>query len=608
VSLPDPYHSFTHIYHTQTWSSTANNCKAARRSTRNQIDLPSSIPNSSAVGDDDSDFLQLSMSKTRTVKAKNASTRDSLSSVSTVDNNESSSYSTPATSAFATPAPQVSANKSAKSRRGRRSAAMTIEDDIAPVVSLAERSAFLRNSQYSLNRPTSLKRKIADSEDDEDDELDADEDNSRDAQLARALQAEEDKLANTMHDNLPLRQTPRKVRKLASKSRFFADSDDEMADYSPSKLKVELASSASNAVAFSSKKVTRKSQVPDSDDTDDFIEIEDSDEEDLVKTEDEDLTITSSRKVSSLSKAVKADKFSPRRKAMPPPQAPKNRKGSTLKRENTIASAASSALTSLPTDSEFDDGDGEILSDATDFSDSSESEADGLDAVAGNSANPRSWRRQASRRAGRSNLSREERDRQKLIKHHPEILTMWKDVEDLPTVKGATIEQPTNISRQLKPFQLEGVGWMKAMEQTEWGGGLLGDEMGMGKTIQAVSLIMSDFPARQPSLVLIPPVALMQWQQEIADYTDGTLKTLVYHGTNKLVKKATVKELMKYDVILMSYNSLESMYRKQEKGFRRGDEVHKEKSLIHQIRFHRVILDEAHSIKVRLLNLHVDPC
>jgi DNA repair protein RAD16 len=549
------------------------------------------------------------VSKTRTVKAKNASTRDSLSSVSTVDNNESSSYSTPATSAFATPAPRVSANKSTNPRRGRRSAAMTIEDDIAPVVSLAERSAFLRNSQYSLNRPTNLKRKIADSEDDEDDELDADEDNSRDAQLARALQAEEDELANTMHDTLPLRQTPRKVRKLTSKSRFFADSDDEMADYSPSKLKVELASSRSNAVAFSSKKkVTRKSQVPDSDDTDDFIEIEDSDEEDLVKTEDEDLTITSSRKVSSLSKAVKADKFSPRRKAMPPPQAPKNRKGSTLKRENTIASAASSALTSLPTDSEFDDGDGEILSDATDFSDSSESEADGLDAVAGNSANPRSWRRQASRRAGRSNLSREERDRQKLIKHHPEILTMWKDVEDLPTVKGATIEQPTNISRQLKPFQLEGVGWMKAMEQTEWGGGLLGDEMGMGKTIQAVSLIMSDFPARQPSLVLIPPVALMQWQQEIADYTDGTLKTLVYHGTNKLVKKATVKELMKYDVILMSYNSLESMYRKQEKGFRRGDEVHKEKSLIHQIRFHRVILDEAHSIKVRLLNLHVDPC
>ncbi|RYY08725.1 MAG: hypothetical protein EON55_19815, partial [Alphaproteobacteria bacterium] len=41
------------------------------------------------------------------------------------------------------------------------------------------------------------------------------------------------------------------------------------------------------------------------------------------------------------------------------------------------------------------------------------------------------------------------------------------------------------------------------------------DEMGMGKTIQAVSLIMSDHPAKNPTLVVVPPVALMQWQAEI---------------------------------------------------------------------------------------------
>jgi DNA repair protein RAD16 len=175
---------------------------------------------------------------------------------------------------------------------------------------------------------------------------------------------------------------------------------------------------------------------------------------------------------------------------------------------------------------------------------------------------------------------------------------MWQDLENLPKIGSLTIDQPANINRQLKPFQLEGVAWMKAMEQTEWGGGLLGDEMGMGKTIQAVSLIMSDFPAPQPSLVLIPPVALMQWQQEIADYTDGTLKTFVFHGTNAQTKGVTVKELMKYNVILMSYNSLESMYRKQEKGFKRKNGIHKELSVIHQIQFHRVILDEAHNIKV----------
>jgi hypothetical protein len=40
------------------------------------------------------------------------------------------------------------------------------------------------------------------------------------------------------------------------------------------------------------------------------------------------------------------------------------------------------------------------------------------------------------------------------------------------------------------------------------------------------------------------------------------------------------------------------MYRKQEKGFKRKNGIHKELSVIHQIQFHRVILDEAHNIKV----------
>jgi SNF2-related domain len=188
--------------------------------------------------------------------------------------------------------------------------------------------------------------------------------------------------------------------------------------------------------------------------------------------------------------------------------------------------------------------------------------------------------------------------RARLGKHHPELLTMWTDLEKLPAIKTVRAEQPKSISRELKPFQLEGLSWMEAMEKTEWGGGLLGDEMGMGKTIQAVSLIMSDYPAKNPSLVLIPPVALMQWQQEIGDYTDGTLKTFVFHSTNKATKDITAEELKKYDVILMSYNSLESMYRHQEKDLKFKNEVHFQKSVIHQLLFHRVILDEAHNIKV----------
>ncbi|OAA54318.1 DNA excision repair protein [Niveomyces insectorum RCEF 264] len=190
-------------------------------------------------------------------------------------------------------------------------------------------------------------------------------------------------------------------------------------------------------------------------------------------------------------------------------------------------------------------------------------------------------------------------DRDRLEEQHPVLKTMWKNLEDRPVLKAGKADQPKTISRNLKPFQLEGLAWMKAMEKTQWKGGLLGDEMGLGKTIQAVSLIMSDYPAKKPTLVLVPPVALMQWSSEIAAYTDGCLKTFFFHGTNAKTKGMTVKDVKKYDVILMSYNSLESMYRKQEKGFARKEGVYKEKSIIHHTNFHRVILDEAHCIKTR---------
>ena len=121
----------------------------------------------------------------------------------------------------------------------------------------------------------------------------------------------------------------------------------------------------------------------------------------------------------------------------------------------------------------------------------------------------------------------------------------------------------------------------------------------LGKTIQAVSLIMSDYPANDPTLVIVPPVALMQWSTEIAEYTDGKLKVLIHHNTDPKVKKLTVKDLRKYDVIMISYSGLESIYRKESKGWKRDDGLVKENSRIHTIHYHRLILDEAHSIKTR---------
>jgi DNA repair protein RAD16 len=477
-----------------------------------------------------------------------------------------------------------------------------------PSVNVVARAAALRNSQYSLN-PNKRKR-IADSEDEED----ADEDNTPDAQFARALQEQEDAKANDMSamdiDGSAPRRTSRKVQKILPKidygSELSDDEDDIVTFNSPGlarRPKVELSAEGANGVKFT---VSKKAKIiQDTDESDDFVEIDDSEDYDAPIA----MTTPRSRMkqvVQEQSKAFKASS-SPRRglsKMGPPAPRPRNTmkfgKSPAMKREDTKASV-SSGLTSLgmsllTTESDFDSED----SGDSSFDSSSDSDGAGPSTAIFPGARRRASARHRINLAehGSGGTRRSRLERARLEAHHPELQTMWKELENLPKIGSVTIEQPKNINRELKPFQLEGVAWMKAMEKTEWGGGLLGDEMGMGKTIQAVSLIMSDFPAAQPSLVLIPPVALMQWQQEIAAYTDGTLKTFVYHGTNAHTKGATVKDLKKYHVILMSYNSLESMYRKQEKGFKRKGGLHKEKSIIHQIQFHRVILDEAHSIKV----------
>ncbi|KKK24113.1 DNA repair protein [Aspergillus rambellii] len=191
------------------------------------------------------------------------------------------------------------------------------------------------------------------------------------------------------------------------------------------------------------------------------------------------------------------------------------------------------------------------------------------------------------------------KERKKLETQHPCILSMWDELRNNPPITPIQAQQPASISRTLKSFQLEGLNWMMQQEKSQYKGGLLGDEMGMGKTIQAVSLLMSDYPVGKPSLVVVPPVALMQWQSEIGEYTNGQLKVLVYHNSNSKVKTLRKKDLEKYDVIMISYSGLESIHRKEWKGWNRNDGIVKEDSVIHSIHYHRLILDEAHSIKQR---------
>ncbi|CAN8095617.1 unnamed protein product [Discula destructiva] len=517
--------------------------------------------------------------------------RDSTSSVTTSNYSESvSGYSTPLTSKAATPAESTRTAKleivlpSAKSRGG----------------SAASAEAMQRAKDYMMGIDSKKGKRefteIADSEEDDDDLSNTSPATQRfrhDEQIARQFQEELDREAAEAYVSEDERGAS-DLEMIAKDTDDLSELSDvsDVSDISDVVIKGKGKGKAkAKAIAPRARgRPSTKTVVQDSDDDIDFRSDDDS----------VDFEPPTKKRKTAVSKGKGKGKA--KKPALPEPESESEAEASDVvplsrSRKNRVGASVEIEDEEEASDSEdFDLGSNlELASDDDDDDDDSQD-----DAVA---APPTRRLRNSTRRGHSAYRSQKafRKNRDKLEANHPKLLTMWEQLEQMAPLKAGKAEQPKNISRILKPFQLEGLAWMQAMEeQTDWKGGLLGDEMGLGKTIQAVSLIMSDYPAKQPSLVLVPPVALMQWMSEIESYTDGTLKTLVMHGSNtKAAKVKTVKELKKYDVILMSYNSLESMYRRQEKGYTRKNSIYKEKSLIHSIQFHRVILDEAHCIKTR---------
>lgn len=56
---------------------------------------------------------------------------------------------------------------------------------------------------------------------------------------------------------------------------------------------------------------------------------------------------------------------------------------------------------------------------------------------------------------------------QRLISHHPELATVWHDLDNVEQITPDPVEQPAGLKLPLLPFQKEGVGWMMKQEKVE---------------------------------------------------------------------------------------------------------------------------------------------
>ncbi|XP_004297995.1 PREDICTED: putative SWI/SNF-related matrix-associated actin-dependent regulator of chromatin subfamily A member 3-like 3-like [Fragaria vesca subsp. vesca] len=139
-------------------------------------------------------------------------------------------------------------------------------------------------------------------------------------------------------------------------------------------------------------------------------------------------------------------------------------------------------------------------------------------------------------------------------------------------------------------------------------GGILGDAMGLGKTVMTIALILArpgrkgsndieitkkrkiDSDTTTPSkpkggtLVVCPLSLLSQWKDELETHSEPeSVSVFVHYGGYKTTNP---KAISVHDVVLTTYGVLAAAYKSD------GDE-----SLFHQVDWYRVVLDEAHTIK-----------
>jgi SNF2 family DNA or RNA helicase len=123
---------------------------------------------------------------------------------------------------------------------------------------------------------------------------------------------------------------------------------------------------------------------------------------------------------------------------------------------------------------------------------------------------------------------------------------------------------PVELKRELTVHQKVALGrLLQWVDEKDVPGGIVADDMGMGKTLLMVALLMSRKPTPEnPAVILVPAILLSEWYDTIKNWTRGYglhLNVLMIHNTVKgatPTKALTMEMLKEHNVILASHHLL----------------------------------------------------
>ncbi len=149
------------------------------------------------------------------------------------------------------------------------------------------------------------------------------------------------------------------------------------------------------------------------------------------------------------------------------------------------------------------------------------------------------------------------------------------------------------------PYQRKAVEWALERElrhETGINGGIIADEMGMGKTFMMLGTIIAN-PQSGVTLLVVPPALLDQWQSIIKQHLSNEPGFLiVYHGAKakSIDLSHEVFDILGTRIVLTTYGMMANRKpRRNERSY---------KSPIWSVQWYRTIYDEAHHMRNRKSN------
>lgn len=155
-------------------------------------------------------------------------------------------------------------------------------------------------------------------------------------------------------------------------------------------------------------------------------------------------------------------------------------------------------------------------------------------------------------------------------------------INNIKTIKESDFKIPKSLSKILRNYQVQGFQWIKSLYQNGFGG-ILADDMGLGKSLQVISFLLSEMQETKRSdnrrtLIVCPASLVYNWKREIEKFAP-TFSVVMVTG-NAEDRALTVQNAGQRDILITSYDLL------------RRDVINYEK-----VHFFCQVIDEAQYIK-----------